>query len=181
MRKAVFLDRDGVLSKNIDGDYIRNISQIKLLPSAKEAVAKLYDANFEIVIVTNQAAVNKGIMSYSDAKIVQSEIVRLLDPSGVIDIKSEICPHTSNDSCSCRKPEPGMILSACEKYDLDLQRSYMVGDAWSDMQAALAAKVRPIMVLSGRGKASDIKTDGDAIPVFSHIGEAADFICKRAV
>ena len=177
MKPAVFLDRDGVLVENIDGDYIREKSQIKLLPYAEQAIAKLEKHGFEIIIITNQAGVGKGLMSFNDAWAIQKEIENRVAPAGAIRIKSELCPHMDQDGCSCRKPQPGMILNASKKYDLDLSNSYVIGDALSDIQAARAAKVRPIFVLSGRGKISDFNDISDFVKILDHIGSAADYIC----
>lgn len=180
MKRAVFLDRDGVLVKNIDGDYIREKSQIKLLPHAKGAVAKLNKNGFEIIIVTNQAGVNKGLLSMVDARAIQKEIENQLDPAGAIKIKSELCPHTIEEECDCRKPRPGMLSTAIKKYNLDTHNSYMIGDAFTDILAAQAAKVKPLFVLSGRGKASDLRANRNDVKIFNHIGGAADYICEDA-
>lgn len=177
MKPAVFLDRDGVLVENIDGDYIREKSQIKPLPYAKEAIAKLEKHGFEVVIVTNQAGVGKGLISVDDAWAIQKEIVHILAPAGALRIKSELCPHMEQDGCSCRKPQPGMILNASKKYDLDLPSSYMIGDAFSDIQAARAARVKPLFVLSGRGRVSDFDDNSNFVKTFDHIGSAVDYIC----
>lgn len=178
MKPAIFLDRDGVLVENIQGDYIREKSQIKILPSAKQSIAKLHEHGFEIVIVTNQACVNKGIVSAEEAIAIQNEVIYRLDPSQTILIKSELCPHASNEGCYCRKPQPGMILSAATKHGLDLSRSYMIGDAPSDIQAATAAGVASLFVLSGRGGITDLGEINDYVRVFNHIGDATDYICE---
>ena len=177
MKPAVFLDRDGVLVKNINHDYIREKTQIELLPFAKQAVDELFESGFKIVIVTNQACVGKGFISIDDALIIQNEIVNQLDPDGSKDLKSELCPHTNEERCSCRKPQPGMVVEAGKKYKLDLPKSYMVGDALSDIKASLASGVKPIFVLSGRGKTSDLDGINHPIQVFDHIGSAANYIC----
>lgn len=180
MKPAVFLDRDGVLVKNIDGDYIRERSQIELLPFAEQAVNKLYKNGFEVVIVTNQACVNKKLISIDDALAIQEEIKSLVDPLGVLKLKSELCPHTSDERCECRKPRPGMIFEAQKKYNLDLSKSYMIGDALSDIEAAKAANVSPILVLSGRGRSSDLVGLDGRVEIFDHIGRAVDYICGDA-
>lgn len=157
MKPAVFLDRDGVLVENIDGDYVRNKAQIKLLPFVNEAITRLSKRGYEIV--------------------------NLLDPKAGIDIKSELCPHLSEEGCECRKPQPGMILAAQKKYQLDLSKSYLVGDAISDIQASITAGVKPIFVLTGRGKLSDLNTIDEKIKVVDNISDAAEHIlggqCER--
>ncbi len=83
----------------------------------------------------------------------------------------------SEDKCSCRKPKPGMMLAAQKKYNLDLSKSYLVGDAISDIQASVAANTTPIFVLSGRGNPTDLSTVYGPIKVLDHIGDAANYIC----
>ncbi len=177
MKPAVFLDRDGVVVENIDGDYIREKSQIRLLPFAKQAVLRMHQHGYEVVIATNQACVNKGIINERQAQSLQAEIIDRLDPMRTMEIKSKLCPHTDNENCICRKPQPGMILSAANEYEIDLSKSYMIGDALSDIQAALSAEVTPVFVLTGRGKSSDIDDTNGNIKVVDHIGNAADYIC----
>lgn len=179
MKRAVFLDRDGVLVKNIDNDYIRDSTQIELLPHAKESVIMLHEAGYELIIVTNQAAVNKKLISIEKAWNIQNTIINMLDPNQSLSIKSEICPHTVEEQCICRKPNPGMILAAKDKYDIDIESSYLIGDASSDIQAAQSAGIKPILVLSGRGTRSEIKKIDSTVEVFEHVGEASNYICKR--
>jgi len=178
-RPAVFLDRDGVLIKNIDGDYVRSIAQIELLPGAKEAVAMLAKANFPLVVVTNQAAVAKGYISEETAWSIQRQVVSLVTGNQDIDIHSIICPHGSADDCECRKPKPGMLLEGAEKYHLDLENSYFIGDALTDIAAAKAAGVKPVFVLTGRGKseyAKSTKEDMVDVIICKTIAEATRYI-----
>ncbi len=148
-RAAVFLDRDGVLIENIDGDYVRSVDQIKILPGAKEAVAKLSKAGLPLVIVTNQAAVAKGYITDDEAWIIQHEVESLVGENNQ-NIHSIICPHASADECECRKPKPGMLHEGAEKYHLNLESSYFVGDALTDIAAAKAAGVQPSPIYSAR-------------------------------
>lgn len=176
MKPAVFLDRDGVLIEKIDGDYVRDKSQIKLLPFVNEAITRLSIRGYEIVIVTNQACVGKGFISIDDAWSIQNEVVNLLDPGVNLNIKSELCPHLSNEGCECRKPQPGMILAAQKKYQLDLSKSYLVGDAISDIQASITAGVKPIFVLTGRGKLSELNSIDVTVKAVDDINDAAEYI-----
>ena len=160
---AVFLDRDGVLIKNIDGDYVRTIAQIELLPGAKAAVAMLAKAHLPLVVVTNQAAVAKGYISEDEAWAIQHEVESLVTDDQDINLHSIICPHASADECECRKPKPGMLLEGAEKYHLDLENSYFIGDALTDIAAAKAAGVRPVFVMTGRGKSEYTKASKEDV------------------
>jgi D-glycero-D-manno-heptose 1,7-bisphosphate phosphatase len=154
---AVFLDRDGVLIENIDGDYVRSISQIEVLPGAKEAINKLSKAGFPLIIVTNQAAVAKGYITNDEAWTIQHEVESLVGKSNQ-SLHSIICPHASTDGCDCRKPKAGMLLEGAEKYHLDLGSSYFIGDALTDIAAAKAAGVQSIFVFTGRGESEYAKS-----------------------
>ncbi len=176
---AVFLDRDGVLIKNIDGDYVRTISQIELLDGAKAAVAKFDKARLPIVIVTNQAAVAKGYITEDEAWAIQHEVESLVTDNNEINLHSIICPHASTDDCECRKPKPGMLLEGAKNYHLDLENSYFVGDALTDITAAKSTGVQPVFVLTGRGKSEyrkATKEDMEDVIICRNITEAARYI-----
>jgi histidinol-phosphate phosphatase domain len=176
---AVFLDRDGVLVKNIDGDYIRSIDQVSLLPGAVEAVCSLICANITPVIVTNQAVVGKGVISMQQAWYIQNTIEQLLLPGRKF--ISAICPHIKEAACGCRKPKPGMILDIADRYSFDLEHSFLIGDAMTDIAAARAANIKPILVLSGRGRTEysrATKAELNNLHVSSSISEAVKYIIK---
>lgn len=175
---AVFLDRDGVLIENIDGDYVRSISQIEVLPGAKEAINKLSKAGFPLIIVTNQAAVAKGYITNDEAWTIQHEVESLVGKNNQ-SLHSIICPHASTDGCDCRKPKPGMLLEGAEKYHLDLKSSYFIGDALTDIAAAKAAGVQSIFVFTGRGEseyAKSTKEDMKNVILCKSVIEAARYI-----
>lgn len=175
---AVFLDRDGVLIENIDGDYARSIDQIKVLSGAKEAVAKLSKAGFPLIIVTNQAAVAKGYITDDQAWTIQHEVESLVGKNNQ-NLFSIICPHASTDGCDCRKPKPGMLLEGAEKYHVDPGSSYFIGDALTDIEAAKAAGVQPIFVFTGRGEseyAKSTKEDMKNVILCKSVIEAARYI-----
>jgi D-glycero-D-manno-heptose 1,7-bisphosphate phosphatase len=153
---AVFLDRDGVIIEDSPA-HIRHVDEVRLLPSSAEAIRLLNDANFSVVVVTNQAAVAKGLITEAELALMNQRVLDLLaevacaridrvyycpdHPDGVI-------PQYTRKSF-LRKPEPGMLLQAARDLDLDLSTCYMVGDAETDIIAARRAGVCPILVLTG--------------------------------
>lgn len=151
MFPAIFLDRDGVLIEN-RADYIRDWSQVKIFPEAIEALSNSRLESYKIVIVTNQSAVGRGIIPIETAIEINDRLVNLIHArKGKID-GTFLCPHDPEDECDCRKPKPGLLLRAAESFSLDLKCSWMIGDAWSDIQAGVAAGVRgTIIVKTGRG------------------------------
>jgi histidinol-phosphate phosphatase family protein len=151
MFPAIFLDRDGVLIEN-RAYYVREWSQVKVFPEAIKALSNSRLENYKIVIVTNQSAVGQDIISIDTALSINNRLVNLIrSQSGKLD-DAFLCPHVPDIGCECRKPKPGLLLQAAEKLSLGLKRSWMIGDAWSDIQAGHAAGVHgTIIVKTGRG------------------------------
>lgn len=151
MATAIFLDRDGVIIEN-RSDYVRAWSDVFIFPQALEALALLSTLPSKIIVVTNQSAVGRGII---DLETVHQINQRLLDiivqNSGRVD-GFYICPHLPSDRCTCRKPEPGLILQAARQFQVDLSKSILVGDSLSDIQAAQNAGIKnTFLVRTGRG------------------------------
>jgi D-glycero-D-manno-heptose 1,7-bisphosphate phosphatase len=176
---AVFLDRDGVINENRPNDYVRDLSQLIILPNALHALRRLASSPYRIVVVTNQAGISKGLMT-ADAVIdihhALSQVAR--HHGGRID-GFWFCPHLLAFNCDCRKPRPGLLFQAAAALDLDLSRSWLVGDAISDLQAGLAAGVRPLLVATGRGSAQALRRAEhglQALPLFADLSAAVDFI-----
>ena len=176
---AVFLDRDGVLIENIDGDYVRTLNQITVLPGAKDAVNRLFQGGFLPVIVTNQAAVAKGLISFEQAWNIQRAVESTISPNQKV--ASMLCPHSETDDCNCRKPKPGMLLQMADEHKINLHQSFLIGDAMTDVAAARAAGITPILVLSGRGAHQyhqAARDELEGLRVFSSIVEAVDYILE---
>jgi len=152
MFPAIFLDRDGVLIEN-RSDYVREWSQVKIFPEAIHALSHSAINDYKIVIVTNQSAVGRGLISLETANEINHRLVKLIQQHGGHVNGVYMCPHKPDDDCSCRKPKPGLLLQAAKELSLNLHHSWMIGDAWSDVQAGQAAGVRKtILVKTGRGR-----------------------------
>jgi D-glycero-D-manno-heptose 1,7-bisphosphate phosphatase len=151
MYPSIFLDRDGVLIEN-RSDYVRDWSQVKIVPEAIHALSLAPIKKYKVVIVTNQSVVGRGLILLKTAQEINQRLINLIrDHGGQID-GVYMCPHKPEDGCSCRKPRPGLLLQAAKDLSLDLQRSWMIGDAWSDVQAGKAAGMRgTILLKTGRG------------------------------
>jgi len=141
----VFLDRDGVLVRAAPfKEYAHGplcLEDFSLLPGVAEPVRRLHDSGFLTVLVTNQPAIARGQMSLDTL----NEMHRQLQAAVPLD-DIEVCPHRDADQCACRKPKPGMLLAAAEKFSIDLPASYFIGDTYRDVEAALAAGVTPILI-----------------------------------
>jgi len=132
------LDRDGVIIENRT-DYVKSWEEVHFLPGAFEALRRLSRSDYVLVLVTNQSAVGRGIVTLDKTMEINERVVAEIKTKGGRVDASYICPHHPDEGCDCRKPAPGMLLRAAEELKLDLARSYAVGDAVSDIQAARAA------------------------------------------
>jgi D-glycero-D-manno-heptose 1,7-bisphosphate phosphatase len=149
-RPAVFLDRDGVLIEN-QPEYVRSWNHVEFLPGSIRATQELSASGYVIVLVTNQSVVGRGIISLEEATRINQQLVDEVAAGGGRIDATYMCPHDPGEACSCRKPRPGMLLQAAAELDLDLARSYMIGDAISDVEAGRSAGVASILVRTGRG------------------------------
>ena len=152
MDPAIFLDRDGVIIKNRN-NYVRNWSHVRFYKRSLDAISKLSATSYKIVLVTNQSAVGRGLISISTANDINRKIVDQIKKSGGRIDGVFMCPHQPDDMCFCRKPQPGLLFEAAKALSIDLKRSVLIGDAISDLQAGQNAGVaRTILVLTGRGR-----------------------------
>lgn len=138
MKRAVFLDRDGIINRAIvrDGKPYPPavLEEFELLPGVEQTIEALRKAGFLIIVVTNQPDVATGVQS---REVVEAMHDKLRAAGLCDDIK--VCYHTDADSCDCRKPKPGMLINAAHEWQIDLARSFMVGDRWRDVAAGKAA------------------------------------------
>jgi D-glycero-D-manno-heptose 1,7-bisphosphate phosphatase len=179
MFPAIFLDRDGVLIEN-QPDYVRDWSQVKMYPDAIRALSLSALKNYKIVIVTNQSAVGRGLISLETANEINRKLItHILQQGGQVDAVY-MCPHKPDDGCFCRKPKPGLLLQAAKELSLDLARSWMIGDAWSDVLAGQSAGVKlAILLKTGRGRDQLLQARPDNITkhlVFDNLAFALDTI-----
>ena len=148
---AIFIDRDGVINEN-RADHVKSWSEFRFLPGAVEAIARLTRAGMRVFVVTNQAIVNRGMVSRSTIDEVNAAMVDEIERRGGRIEAVAYCPHRPDESCACRKPQPGLLLSLAGRFGLDLTNSTIVGDALSDVEAGRAVGSRAILVLTGRGR-----------------------------
>ena len=152
--RVLFLDRDGVINRARQ-DYVKSWEEFQFLSGATEALRILTAKSYRLVIVTNQAAVGRGIMPMLTLDKIHQRMVEVLAGSGVKIQAVLTCPHHPDQHCDCRKPEPGLFFQARDRMGVDLSQSYFVGDSISDLQAAHAAGcARAFLVLTGYGSES---------------------------
>ncbi|NLG49421.1 MAG: HAD-IIIA family hydrolase [Chloroflexi bacterium] len=158
-RPAIFLDRDGVINANRD-DYVKSWEELALLPGVLGALQKLARLGWPVVVVTNQAIIARELATFEMVENMNRRLMALVAAYGGRLDAITWCPHRPEQDCTCRKPKPGLIEYAAEMLNLDLCRSYLVGDAESDIAAGLAAGCKPTLVLTGRGNAHCARVNG---------------------
>lgn len=154
---AVFLDRDGTINEQMG--YINHLSRFHLLPGVGQAIRSLNDFGLPVVVVTNQSGLARGYFPESLLTAVHAEMYRQLASAGAHIDGLYVCPHHPEAkeeryrlACSCRKPKTGLLEQASQEMGLDLHRSYMVGDRWSDLRCGASVGAIPILVLTGYGR-----------------------------
>lgn len=156
-KAAVFLDRDGTINEQMG--YINHISRFILLPGVGKAISRLNDQNIPVVVVTNQSGLARGYFPPSLLEDVNKKMTQELAEDGAHIDGLYICPHHPEakqeeyrKKCTCRKPQTGLLEQAAEELGLDLERSFMVGDRWSDLKCGAAAGASSVLVLTGYGR-----------------------------
>jgi histidinol-phosphate phosphatase family protein len=148
---AVFLDRDGTLMRDVD--YCGDPKDVDTFAGAAEALRKLKDHGYKIIVITNQSGIGRGYFDETQYRAVEAEVSRQIG-AGVIDA-TYFCPHLPDDDCDCRKPSAEMIFRATRQHGVDLNRSFFVGDKESDIECGRNAGVKTVLVQTGYGKEAD--------------------------
>jgi len=149
---AVFVDRDGTLMH--DADYCSDPKQVQVFQGAPEALRRLRDRNYKLIIITNQSGIGRGFFTVEQYRGVEAEVLRQLG-DGLIEA-TYFCPDVPGVPSKCRKPAPGMILQAARDHDVDLARSFFIGDKEIDVECGRNAGVRTIRVRTGFDKMTDV-------------------------
>ncbi len=150
--KAIFLDRDGVINKEVN--YLSKSEDFEFIRGSIKALKILKQLDFLLIIITNQAGIARGYFSEEDLKKIHAKMIHILRTYNIILDDIFYCPHHPDftKTCECRKPKPGMIMKARDKHQIDLSKSYMVGDTLNDIKTGINAKCKAILVLTGYGK-----------------------------
>lgn len=160
-RPAVFLDRDGVLCRPliVEGKAYapKKLSDFRLVPNASKSVQRLKDAGLVVVVVTNQPDVGHGLVSIEVVEAIHRRLQERVPVDAIL-----TCPHRQTEGCDCRKPLPGMLLTAARRFQIDLSRSFMVGDRTSDVEAGRSAGCRTIFIDRHYAEGGPSKVDARA-------------------
>ncbi len=145
VKRAIFLDRDGVINKVI----FRNgkvsspwrFEEFEILPDVKKVLTKFKEMGFLKIVVSNQPDVKRGFLKKEELEKMNQFLIQNLPIDEIM-----ICPHDDDDHCNCRKPKPGLILEAAKKYGIDLKQSFLIGDTWKDVEAGKRAGCKVILI-----------------------------------
>lgn len=176
VRRAVFLDRDGVLNRaTVVGGIPHppaSVAELELLPGVQDACRRLHDAGLLLIVVTNQPDVARGTQTIEAVEALNRELAARL----TLD-EFRVCPHDDADACDCRKPAPGMLLDAARDHGIELAKSVMVGDRWRDVEAGKRAGCKTVFVSAGY---SERPPDAPDLTV-RDLGEAVPWILDLSV
>ena len=177
--KAVLLDRDGVINVADPKGYILNIGDLEVLPGVGEAIARLNEAGYAVIVISNQQAVGKGLLSIEDLNAMSEAIRGRVALSGGKIADFLYCTHLASENCGCRKPRPGLIQEAAARFGFDTARTFFIGDNYGDLATAGNAGCRAIFISSGVD--SERYSQGCPFPfnpefVAANLAEAVDWL-----
>ena len=176
MPRAVYLDRDGVLNRAVVCEGCpyppASLNELEILPGVKAACRVLRQAGYLLVMVTNQPDIRTGKTTREAVDAINNALQRELDLNQV-----QVCPHDDRDGCTCRKPEPGMLTAAARAWNLDLTRSFLVGDRWRDIEAGQRAGVRTVFIDYKYQERQPYNPDHTV----QSLAQAADWILSRDI
>jgi D-glycero-D-manno-heptose 1,7-bisphosphate phosphatase len=179
---TVFLDRDGVINHD-SPDYVKSWEEFSFIPGSIDAIRRLNQKGFTVIVITNQSAVGRGIISLEGLNHIHAMMTRQIRAEGAAITDIYFCPHMPDEGCACRKPRPGLILKARDTYGIDLSSAFMVGDNVTDIQCAQNAGCSGILVRTGNGPMAETLLKEMNLP-FVHTAEnlagAADWIICRS-
>jgi histidinol-phosphate phosphatase family protein len=161
---AVFLDRDGTL--NHDTGYVTTPEQLVLFQGVPEAIARLNQLRAMVILVTNQSAIGRGLLTIEGLESIHERLAELIRPYGAKLDGIFFCPHHPQDGCGCRKPKCGLIHQAVSRFALDVTQCFLIGDKRSDLEAAQRASVPGVLVMTSSYSADVVKArDEDQVSI----------------
>lgn len=189
--KLIILDRDGVINHDRD-DYVKSAEECVPIEGSIDAIVRLHNAGFTVVVATNQAGLAKGKFDLDDLEAMHEKITQLVLEAGGELGAIFYCPHSDEDMCKCRKPLPGMLEAIEAEFNTSVEGFYFIGDNIKDLQAGIAKGCKPLLVLTGKGELTHAQLQSDnlntlapelinvEIPVCADLASAVDMILAQA-
>ena len=176
--KLVILDRDGVINYDSD-EYIKTVDEWQIIPGSAEAIGRLTKAGFDVCVATNQSGLSRRYFDIDTLHQMHEKMISLVESEGGRISKIEFCPHGPDDGCECRKPKEGMLLHIlCCYPDIDPSNVCVVGDSLRDLESAIKAGCKPLLVKTGKGLRTLAKGGlPEGTQIFDDLADAAAYIC----
>ncbi len=174
----VILDRDGVINQDSDS-YIKSVDEWIPIPGSIEAIARLSQAGYKVVVITNQSGLARGYFDEITLANMHSYMCSLVENAGGNIDAVFYCPHAPGDNCLCRKPLPGMLNQIEEEFNVSVKNAFFVGDSEKDIDAGLAKQCRPILVRTGKGASTEKQLNlqkKNLIKIVNDLNDAVDLI-----
>jgi histidinol-phosphate phosphatase family protein len=171
LQKAVFLDRDGTIARDVH--YCRRVEDFEILPRVPEAIRLLNQEGYKVVVITNQSGIARGYFSEATLSLIHRKMVTTLEQAGGHIDAVYVCPHHPDEGCDCRKPSPILVKRAATDIGIALDQSYMIGDDSKDVQAGRAAGCRTILLTADptqRHEDLQVFCDHTAVDLFDAVG-----------
>ena len=179
--KAIVLDRDGVINQD-SSSYIKSADEWVPISGSINAIARLHQANFRVIIASNQSGLARGYFDEAALTRMHEKMNLLVENAGGVISAIFYCPHSPDAGCSCRKPKTGLLRRAEIELDISLTGDYFVGDSLKDLQAATSFNMEPILVRTGKGRQTEIslsKEIRDKTAIFNDLESAVNWILKK--
>lgn len=176
--RFVLMDRDGVINADSD-DFIKSPEEWQPIEGSLEAIALLNQHDYKVAVITNQSGLARNLFDEATLGEIHNKMRRMLAEQGGEIAAIYYCPHAPDSQCLCRKPKPGLLLTFAAEHPADLSETYFVGDSLRDIQAALAANSKPILVKTGKGELTLFNNPNLNIPVFNNLYAAAEYIIAK--
>ncbi len=179
--KLIILDRDGVINEDSD-QYIKSIDEWRPIPGSLEAIARLNQHDYKVVVATNQSGVARGLFGLDTLNRMHAKMLKLLaEIGGEID-GIFFCPHGPEENCACRKPKAGLLLDIGRRFDVALTDVPVVGDSLRDLDAARLVNASPILVRTGKGERTIAQGEGlEHVPIYDDLAAVVDSILKSEI
>lgn len=178
MRRAVFLDRDGTIARDVH--YCRCLDDFVLLPGVPQAIGLLNEHGFKVVVITNQSGIARGYLTEETLHLIHLKMRDELQKHGASVDAIYFCPHHPDDNCECRKPRPTLIFKAAKDLDIDLRLSYMVGDDIKDVEAGRSAGCRTVWIAQDPSQAEGLPHHQLPDHVADSLHEATSWVARDA-
>lgn len=173
--RAIFFDRDGTINEGIPyHERVDHVDKVTLLPNSLKGLEMFAGLDYVFFIVTNQSGIAEGLITETDFKKINGEVLRQIAPSRIVITETYMCPHGEGSTCECRKPKPKLLQDAANAYNIDLANSWMIGDRLSDIHTGINAGTKTILVQTGT-----VTEAPEATFVATDLLEAAQYIAAQ--